>query len=230
MRVLTVNCGSSSLKFDLLETAGAGVDRVARGASSASVPKPTPGWSQTAGAARNRRRLRGYEDAVRTALSLLKDAGVAEGVDAIGHRVVHGGPRFQDAVLIDDDVQGAIEQASELAPLHNRPALEAIRASRIVFGAAMPMVAAFDTSFFAGLPDLAREYALPKDIRERLGIRRYGFHGLAHRYMIERYRALRPAVAAPRLITLQLGSGCSITASRDGWPLDTSMGLRRSRA
>jgi acetate kinase len=87
------------------------------------------------------------------------------------------------------------------------------------------MIAAFDTSFFADLPDVAREYALPQDIRERLQIRRYGFHGLAHRHMIERYRALRPAIAGPRLITLQLGSGCSATASLDGHPLDTSMGF-----
>jgi acetate kinase len=119
---------------------------------------------------------------------------------------------------------GAIEAASELAPLHNRPALEAIKASRKVLGDTLPMVAAFDTSFYAGLPDVAREYALPRDVRERLQVRRYGFHGLAHRYMIERYRALRPAVTSPRLVTLQLGSGCSATASRDGVPLDTSMG------
>jgi acetate kinase len=146
-------------------------------------------------------------------------------VDAIAHRGVHGGPRFHAAVRIDDDVVRAIEQASELAPLHNGPALEAIRAARGVFATGVPMVAAFDTSFFADLPDVAREYALPQDVRDKLQIRRYGFHGLAHRYMIERYRALRPDVARPRLVTLQLGSGCSATASLDGRPLDTSMGF-----
>jgi acetate kinase len=138
--------------------------------------------------------------------------------------VVHGGPRLRDAVLIDDSVLAAIEDATELAPLHNGPALEAIRAARLLFGDAMPMVAVFDTAFYADLPDVAREYALPQELRHRLQIRRYGFHGLAHRYMIERYRALRPNVPEPRLITLQLGNGCSATASRDGRPLDTSMG------
>ena len=165
---------------------------------------------------RNKTAIEGYEGAVREAMALLQDGGLANGIEAVGHRVVHGGPRFRDAASIDDEVMHAIEQASELAPLHNGPALEAIRASRSVFDSDVPMVAVFDTSFFAGLPDVAREYAVPKDIRDRLQIRRYGFHGLAHRYMIERYRALPSSVAKPRLITLQLGSGCSATASLDG--------------
>jgi acetate kinase len=87
------------------------------------------------------------------------------------------------------------------------------------------MVATFDTAFYADLPEEARLYALPRELSERLGIRRYGFHGLAHRYMVTRFRALRPEVGQPRLVTLQLGNGCSATASADGRPLDTSMGF-----
>ncbi len=158
-------------------------------------------------------------------MSLLDDAGLAKGIEAVGHRVVHGGARFVSPSLIDDDVIGGIEAASELAPLHNKPALAAIDAARTHFGASTPMVATFDTAFFADLPDVAATYALPRDLTQRLGIRRFGFHGLAHRYMVERFRALRPEVQRPRLVTLQLGNGCSATASLDGRPLDTSMGF-----
>jgi acetate kinase len=224
VRVLTVNCGSSSLKFDIVDVLEGKTDRVARGATERIGPQSEV-WLQ---AGENRTEweagVSDYAGAVATSMALLRDAGLLEGLDVVAHRVVHGGPRFRDAVIINGDVMQAIEAATELAPLHNGPALEAIRAARKLFGEAMPMVAAFDTAFFGDLPPVAREYALPKDIRERLQIRRYGFHGLAHRYMIERYGELRPKVKTPRLITLQLGSGCSITASRAGRPLDTSMG------
>ena len=226
MRVLVFNCGSSSLKFDVLNVASSGTTtRIARGAIE-RIGGQAEAWLQAAGGKHERAtESSDYDGAVRAAVDMLAEAGLTDGLDAVAHRVVHGGPRFRDAVLIDEDVTTAIEQVSELAPLHNRPALEAIRASRSVFGDSKPMVAAFDTSFFADLPDVAREYALAKELRERLQIRRYGFHGLAHRYMVERYRELRPDVESPRLITLQLGSGCSATASRNGLPLDTSMGF-----
>jgi acetate kinase len=114
---------------------------------------------------------------------------------------------------------------SELAPLHHRPAIEVIKAAWAYFGEAMPMVATFDTAFYASLPDVAATYALPEEVIDRLNIRRFGFHGLAHRCMVERYGAQRPGIAEPRLITLQLGNGCSATASIDGRPVDTSMGF-----
>ena len=137
---------------------------------------------------------------------------------------MHGGNRFREPALIDGAVIEAIEAAGELAPLHNQPALAAIRAARERLDS-MPMIATFDTAFYAGLPEVAARYALPRGLSERLGIRRFGFHGLAHRYMVERFGALRPEIERPRLITLQLGNGCSATASLAGAPLDTSMGF-----
>lgn len=226
MRVLTINSGSSSLKFDLLDTApgsswvdriaGGGVDRIG-GPAFASVRY---------GDARLERNnpVVDHAGAFAEATAMLREAGLAGTVEAVGHRVVHGGAHFREPALIDEAAVDAITAASELAPLHNRPALQAIEAARSEFPA-IPMVATFDTAFYVDLPEVAAVYALPSDLSERLGLRRYGFHGLAHRYMVERYRALQPELDGPRLMTLQLGNGCSVTASVDGRPLDTSMGF-----
>jgi acetate kinase len=212
------------LKFDLLDVSGNDLQRRARGAIE-RIGKQAEVWLEADDRRVERQEtVPDYAAAVECSAGALRDARFLDSIEAVTHRVVHGGPNLHDAVLVDDEVMRAIDEATELAPLHNGPALEAIRAARQTFGEAMPMVAAFDTAFFVDLPAVAREYALPQDMRDRLHIRRYGFHGLAHRYMIERFRALRPQVRMPRLITLQLGSGCSITASRDGRPLDTSMG------
>src|SRR5439155_1122837 len=119
------------------------------------------------------------------------DGGRAEaGIEAVGHRVVHGGGRFTAPVLIDDAVLTALDGISELAPLHNPAAILGIRAAREVLGPAVPMVAVFDTAFHATLPDFAYTYALPRELAERHGIRRYGFHGTAHEYMLKRYAVI----------------------------------------
>jgi acetate kinase len=145
---------------------------------------------------------------------------------AVAHRVVHGGRRFSRPILIDDAVQAAIEELSELAPLHNPVALAWITAARSVFAPEVRQVAAFDTAFFADLPRVAAEYALPHALGTDLGVRRYGFHGLAHQAMWQRWCELNPKLArGGRLITLQLGGGCSAAAVREGQPLDTSMGF-----
>lgn len=166
---------------------------------------------------------RDHADAFATAQNLLETAGLGR-IEAVGHRVVHGGLHFREATLVDEGVIEAIREVCDLAPLHNRPALAIIEASRAAFGPSTPMVAAFDTAYFAGLPEVAARYAVPKDLSDRYGIRRFGFHGLAHGDMAQRFKALRPDIARPRLITLQLGGGCSATASIDGAPVDTSMG------
>ena len=228
MKVLTLNCGSSTLKFAVTDApVGAKpsishlvdgvVDRIG-GASIASL-------SVSDLARQVVKPVRDHSEAFSIAIEMLQEAGTLSGIEAVGHRVVHGGIQFREPVLIDEGVIATIEAASELAPLHNRPAIEVIRTARSYFSESMPMVATFDTVFFASLPDVAATYALPEEIRERLGIRRFGFHGLAHRYMVERYCALHLGVAEPRLITLQLGNGCSVTASIDGRPVDTSMGF-----
>jgi acetate kinase len=227
MRVLALNCGSSSLKFDVLDVAAddAAARRIASGIVDRIGDDAKASLSYAGSELERAGTAPDHARAFAAAMSLLDEAGLLEAIEAVGHRVVHGGARFVRPELIDDGVIGGIEAASELAPLHNKPALAAIRAARSHFGGALHMVATFDTAFFADLPDVAATYALPRELSQRLGIRRFGFHGLAHRYMVERYRALRPGVTRPRLITLQLGNGCSATASLDGRPLDTSMGF-----
>jgi acetate kinase len=137
--------------------------------------------------------------------------------DAVAHRVVHGGPWFRDPVVIDAAVERRIEELQALAPLHNAPALDGIRRARAA-QAAVPHVAVFDTAFHATMPDEAATYALPRRLREELGIRRFGFHGLSVQWAAER-------VAVPRLVVCHLGGGCSVTAVRDGRSVDTTMGF-----
>jgi acetate kinase len=142
---------------------------------------------------------------------------------AIGHRVVHGGERFREPVVLDSDVIAEIEAMSEVAPLHNRPALEAIAQARKLFGAE-PQVAVFDSAFHATIPPQAATYAIPREWRERYGIRRFGFHGLSVAWSSEQASRLlgRPA---KRLVVCHLGGGCSVTAVLDGRSVDTSMGF-----
>ncbi|MGA9761727.1 MAG: acetate/propionate family kinase [Gaiellaceae bacterium] len=142
---------------------------------------------------------------------------------AIGHRVVHGGDRFRDPVLLDPEVIAEIEAMSQVAPLHNRPALDAIVKTRKLFGVE-PQVAVFDTAFHATLPPEAFTYAIPKRWREHFGIRRYGFHGLSVAWAAERAPALlgRPL---ERLVVCHLGGGCSISAVLAGRSIDTTMGF-----
>jgi len=228
MRVLAVNCGSSTLKFDLvdLEPGPAGrLQRIAQGSIERVGGEATCSLSLQGDSTRRTRPVADHGSAFREAVQMLDASGLASDIKGIGHRVVHGGAVFDKPAIIDQAIVGAIQAASELAPLHNRPALEAITAARARFGEAMPTVATFDTAFFAQLPEIASCYALPRDLTETLTIRRFGFHGLAHRYMVDTLRFLRPEIEKPRLITLQLGNGCSATASLDGRPLDTSMGF-----
>jgi acetate kinase len=137
--------------------------------------------------------------------------------DAVGHRVVHGGARFRDPVLVDDGVVAALGELSDLAPLHQPAALAGIAA----VGRALPdvpAVACFDTAFHATLPPAAATYALPREWRERFGLRRFGFHGLSHAHASRR-------VAAARLVSCHLGAGASLAAVRDGVCVDTTMGF-----
>jgi acetate kinase len=145
-------------------------------------------------------------------------------LEAIAHRVVHGGETLTRPSRIDRQIESQIESLGELAPLHNPPALAWIRACRALFPE-VPQIAVFDTAFFTSLPTVARQYALPPELVRRHHVRRYGFHGLAHSFLWSRWQQLRAPVVGGRLISLQLGSGCSIAAIRDGAPLDISMGF-----
>jgi acetate kinase len=145
----------------------------------------------------------------------LEDAAGRAG--AVAHRVVHGGARFEEPVVIDDQVEAALGELVDLAPLHNGPALDAIRKAREVLPD-VPHVAVFDTAFHKTMPPAATTYALPQRFREEWGIRRYGFHGLSVAWSSRRVRV-------PRLVVCHLGGGCSITAVKDGRSVDTTMGF-----
>jgi acetate kinase len=147
-------------------------------------------------------------------------------IDAIGHRVVHGGKHFPRTTLVDETVTEAIESLEEMAPLHNPPSIAGIRAARAAAGRSVPMVAVFDTSFHATLPDRASLYAIPYELSMRHGIRRYGFHGISYQYLLSRYCALTgmpPGEAT--FVAFHLGNGCSAAAIRRGASVDTSMGF-----
>jgi acetate kinase len=239
MKLLIFNCGSSSVKFQVIELgtsrsterrerrlARGLVERIG-GEATCTFVAPSGDTSRETGA------IPSHEEAVHKILRWLDDRPVTaagkttlQELDAVGHRIVHGGDRFHTSVLIDDDVIAALAALEDLAPLHNPPAIKAILACRAALGASMPMVAAFDTAFHQTLPDYAAAYALPSEIAQRHRIRRYGFHGLAHRSLALRYAELTGvAREAVTIITLHLGNGCSACAIRHGVSVDTSMGF-----
>ena len=227
MRLLVLNSGSSSLKFRVVEadcpaseSPSSDLNTVLSGSITRIGREPAIQWNH--GPLTSVPRVRNHHDAV----ECLFDHVDLHGVDGVGHRVVHGGSRFTEPVRLDDAVMRDLEALCVLAPLHNPPSLMAIHSARAVLGAAIPMVLVFDTAFHATMPPSASTYAIPHDLGQRHGIRRYGFHGLAHASLTAAYaRATRRSVKGTRLITLQLGNGCSATAVRDGRSIDTSMGM-----
>lgn len=233
MRVLVINCGSSTLKFELIDTSAehagpAAERRLARGVIERIGGQAQLEFMADTNAYQDTASIADHDQASRRVLDWLDTAGVlaASGIEAVGHRVVHGGHRFVEPVRLDDTVIAAIATLHDRAPLHNDPALTAIRAARAMLGPRVPMVAVFDTAFHHTMPAWAAQYAIPRDLADRYHIRRYGFHGLAHRSMSERYAALTTTPPDQlKLITLQLGSGCSAAAIAAGRSVDTSMGF-----
>jgi len=198
VRVLIVNAGSSSLKLCLL---GDGDEPLA--ARELAAPRALIDQAQ-----------------LRTTL----DDGLGD-ADVVGHRIVHGGERFREAVCIDEDVEAALRELADLAPLHQAKSLAALDAVSAALPD-LPAVACFDTAFHATLPPAAATYALPAAWRERFGIRRYGFHGLSHAWVARRAPALlsRPP-AGLRVVSCHLGAGASLCAIADGRSIDTTMGF-----
>lgn len=239
MNILVLNCGSSSVKFQLINT---DLDRIqtdtdqrlARGAcerigGEALVTLEVAGGKTT----RTTQPLRDTTAAVNLIIRWLcsPEAGIeniksVSDVHAVGHRVVHGGERFTHSALITDEVLREIEDCIDLAPLHNPANIKGIVAAREALGAGLPNVAVFDTAFHQTLEPHAYLYALPYQLYRRHRIRRYGFHGTSHRYVAYRYRQLKNI---PRervnIITLHLGNGCSACAIKAGDSIDTSMGF-----
>jgi acetate kinase len=239
VNVLVLNCGSSSLKFQLIDTdlerAAAGIDRVlAKGIvddiGGAGILK-----LEAAGrpAVKESAEVLEHKIAVEKVVDWLCQPGGAglgsrDDIHAVGHRVVHGGERFKASVRIDDAVLQGIEACFEMAPLHNPPNVKGYRAVRDLLGDGVPQVAVFDTSFHQTMAPAAYIYGLPYLLYERHGIRRYGFHGTSHRYVSRRLSALlqrRPDEEGLRLVTCHLGNGCSVAAIRGGKSVDTSMGF-----
>jgi acetate kinase len=239
VNVLVLNCGSSSLKFQLVDTdlerAEQGTDRVlAKGLvddiGGAGILKleaaGRPPVTETA-------EILEHKIAVERVVQWLcrPEGGVLRSrgdIHAIGHRVVHGGERFHESVRIDSAVLEGIEACFDMAPLHNPPNVKGYRAARELLGDGVPQVAVFDTSFHQTMPPAAYMYGLPYLLYERHGIRRYGFHGTSHRFVSRRLSALlgrRADDPGLRLLTCHLGNGCSVAAIRGGRSVDTSMGF-----
>ena len=228
MNVLVINCGSSSLKYQLLNMdtekllvkglcERIGIDGYLKHSfgdknHEANIPMPD------------------HEAAIKIVMDALvdKDHGVLSSmsdIHAIGHRVVHGGEQFSDSVIVTDEVEQAIEDCCELAPLHNPPNLTGIRACKKIMPG-VPQVAVFDTAFHAAMPPKAYLYAIPYELYEQHKIRKYGFHGTSHKYVSA---AAAELLGKPydqlKIITCHLGNGSSIAAVDKGRSVDTSMGL-----
>jgi acetate kinase len=231
MQVLVINSGSSSIKFRLMEVVeeptGAltsrsvmlqGVVKGIGGVASFEVTGPDGHRSTTT------LEIRDHAHALRVLFDRL--AGSLDNIEAVGHRVVHGGDRYVEPTLITEQVEAGIDELSELAPLHNPSCLAGIRGAKAVLGPAVPMVAVFDTAFHQTMPEVARRYALPLELADRHRIRRYGFHGIAHASLANGYATCTgKSLEQVRLITLQLGNGCSIAAIARGRSVETSMGF-----
>ncbi len=210
--VLVINSGSSSLKYQVVDPdSGAAratglVEQI--GEESSSVPD--------------------HEAALRRAFDTLAGDGIdlkTSGIVAVGHRVVHGGNTFYRPTLLDDAVIDRLHKLSELAPLHNPPALQGIEVARKLLPD-IAHIAVFDTGFFHDMPPAAATYAIDRDLAQQYQIRRYGFHGTSHRYVSEQAAAfLDRSVGGVKQIVLHLGNGCSASAIAGSRPLDTSMGL-----
>jgi acetate kinase len=238
VNILVLNAGSSSLKFQLIRTDQERIladtdQRLARGMIDRIGGEALISFQAEGRAVRRTAApIRDHRAAVETALRMVGEDAAVEGItgyrdiDAVGHRVVHGGERFSMSVLVDEDVVQQIEDTIDLAPLHNPHNLKGIRAVRDVLGAGVPQAAVFDTAFHHTLPDHAYLYAIPYSLYRRHRVRRYGFHGTSHRYVAYRYRKLTGTPRdATRLVTLHLGNGCSACAIAGGNSIDTSMGF-----
>ena len=231
MNVLVINAGSSSLKYQLFnmdtkEVLAKGLcERIGiDGRLTHTNPNKDEKFSDNIP-------MKDHADAIRAVINILidKEWGVIESmseIDAVGHRVVHGGEFFADSVLINDEVIKAIEACIPLAPLHNTPNLIGIDACKDVMGEDVPQVAVFDTAFHQSMKQANYMYALPYEYYEKYKIRRYGFHGTSHKYVSKQAsEMLGIPIENLRIVTCHLGNGSSITAFKGGKSVDTSMGF-----
>ncbi|MDF2502760.1 MULTISPECIES: acetate kinase [Clostridium] len=229
MKVLVINCGSSSLKYQLIDMkdetvlAKGLVERIA--IEGSILTQKVNGEKYII-----EQPMNDHKEAIKLVLDALVDTthGVIKDmseISAVGHRVVHGGEKYADSVLIDDDVMESIQECVKLAPLHNTPNIIGINACKDLMPNT-PMVAVFDTAFHQTLPDYAYMYPLPYDLYTKYGIRKYGFHGTSHKYVSKATAEfLKKDLSSLKIITCHLGNGASLAAVKGGKSVDTSMGF-----
>lgn len=239
MNVLTLNCGSSSVKFQLIETDLELISRDADRRLASGIVERIGSHGvitfQAEGKPKEKHdaALRDHRAALDLILRWIvsPESGIDSiqspaDVHALGHRIVHGGEKFQRSVRVSPEVIAEIEECIELAPLHNPANLRGIRAGLEIFGEGVPQVAVFDTAFHSTMPEVAYLYGIPYQLYRRHKLRRYGFHGTSHRYVAYRYRKIHQIPAEQvHIITLHLGNGCSACAIRNGRSMATSMGF-----
>ena len=230
MKVLVINCGSSSLKYQLIDMATEEslaqglVERI--GIEGSVLTQKVEGKDKYI----VKEQMKDHKDAIRLVLAALVDEnnGVIKSMDeisAVGHRVVHGGEKYKDSVVINDEVKANIEECFKLAPLHNPANMIGIKACEELMPNT-PMVAVFDTAFHGTMPEDAYLYALPYELYEKDGIRKYGFHGTSHKYVSQTCaEVMGRDIKDLKIITCHLGNGASLCAVKNGVSVDTSMGF-----
>ena len=229
MKVLVVNCGSSSIKYQLIDMQTE--ELMAKGYLE-KIGLPDSFLTHTVNGEKHRieQKIDNHEEGIKLVLEQLThpEYGVIKDlneIDAVGHRVVHGGEKFSSSVLIDDSVIEAMKECIPLAPLHNPAGIIGIEACKKVLPN-VPMVGVFDTAFHQTLPKMAYLYALPYEYYEKYGVRKYGFHGTSHRFVSKRVAELmNKPIEDLKIITCHLGQGASLCAVKGGKSVDTSMGL-----
>lgn len=231
MKILVVNAGSSSLKYQLIDMENESV--LAKGNCEQIGTESTFTHKVPSDETKNIKALpmemQDHAAALKIVLDTLVDAehgviGSVKEIDAVGHRVLHGGEKFSGSVLVDDKVEEAIKECFDLGPLHNPANLTGIKACQKIMPG-VPQVAVFDTGFHQTMPDYAYMYALPYEYYEKYGIRRYGFHGTSHRFVSKKCIELLGNPEHSKIVTCHLGNGSSISAVVDGKCFDTTMGV-----
>ncbi|MCD8282595.1 MAG: acetate kinase [Prevotella sp.] len=230
MKILVLNCGSSSIKYKLYDMdtlgvlASGGAERIGLDGSFVKVTLPT-GEKKVIN-----HDMAEHNEGVNFVLSLLTDPEIGvikslDEIDAVGHRIVQGGDKFCESVIVDKDVEDKIEELCDLAPVHNAGHLKGLRAiDRHMPG--VPQVCVFDNAFHSTMPAYAFLYAVPYELYEKYHVRRYGFHGTSHRYVSQRVcEMLGVDITKQRIITCHIGNGASVCAVKGGKCIDTSMGL-----
>jgi acetate kinase len=230
MKILVLNCGSSSIKYKLMDMdaksvlAQGGIEKIGLNGSFLKLTLPNGDKAILEG------EILEHQTGIEYILGVItsKKYGCIKSldeIDAVGHRVVHGGEKFNSSVLITDEVIQKINECIDLAPLHNPPNLSGISAVKELLPK-VPQVAVFDTAFHQSMPDYAYLYGLPYSLYEKYAIRRYGFHGTSHRYVSQRVcKFLGVPYETQKIITCHIGNGVSIAAIKNGKSLDTSMGM-----